>query len=149
MEGQHRGRGVRMQGGRVRGGCSEGATKCMTKTKCLWFYPPPSRQCFVVGLSREKEMPEHDAAIQLNLARSRQEVQYWNNTQHPVTFQNKTFRVDTSTHREASCLSYCALADSNRNGWGLPEGGAKPDRRRNSADRIQLKLGWLISQSHG
>ena len=50
-------------------------------------YPPPFCQCSVqshtptnlnahlaVGLSREKEMPEHDAAIQLNLARSRQEV---------------------------------------------------------------------------
>ena len=28
----------------------------------------------LVGLSREKEMPEQDAAIQLNLARSRQKV---------------------------------------------------------------------------
>ena len=42
-------------------------------------------------------MPEHDAAIQLNLAQSRQEVKRRNNKQHPVTFQNKTLRVDTST----------------------------------------------------
>ena len=52
-------------------------------------------------------MPEQDAAIQLNLARSRQEVKRQNNKLHPVTFQNKTLRVDTSTHREASCLVYC------------------------------------------
>ena len=42
-------------------------------------------------------MQEHDTAIQLNLARSRQEVKRRNNKQHPVTFQNKTLRVDTST----------------------------------------------------
>ena len=41
-------------------------------------------------------MAEHDAAIQLNLAPSRHEVKRWNNKQHPVTFQNKTHRVDTS-----------------------------------------------------
>ena len=56
-----------------------------------------------------------------------------------VTFQNKTFRVDTSTHREASCLTYCAVADSNRNQWGLPEGGAKPGRSRNAETPIQWK----------
>ena len=39
----------------------------------------------------------HNAAIQLNSARSRQEVKHRNNKQHPVTFQNKTLRVDTST----------------------------------------------------
>ena len=75
-----------------------------------------------------QEMQEHDAAIQLNLARSRQEVKHRNNKQHPVTFQNKTLHVDTSTRREASCLPYCAVVDSNRNWWGLPEGGAKRDR---------------------
>ena len=42
-------------------------------------------------------MPEHDAAIKLNLATSRQEVKCQNNKHHPLTFQNKTFRVDTST----------------------------------------------------
>ena len=42
-------------------------------------------------------MPEHDAAVQLNLAWSTQEVKRRNNKQHPVTFQNKTLRVDTST----------------------------------------------------
>ena len=42
-------------------------------------------------------MPEHNAAIQLNLARSRQEVKCQNNKQHLVTFQNKTLRVDTNT----------------------------------------------------
>ena len=42
-------------------------------------------------------MPEHDAAIQLNLAPSGQEVKCQNNKQHPVTFKNKTLRVDTST----------------------------------------------------
>ena len=94
-------------------------------------------------------MPEHDTAIQLNLAWSRQEVKRQNNKQHPVTFQNKTLRVDTSTRREASCLPYCAMADSNRNPWGLLEGGAKLDRSRNAADYIQWKLGRLISLSHG
>ena len=69
-------------------------------------------------------MLEQDAAIQLNLARSRQEVKCQNNKLHPVTFQNKTLRVDTSTHREASCPLYCAVADSNRNWTGLPDGGA-------------------------
>ena len=102
-----------------------------------------------VGLSREKEMPEQDAAIQLNLARSRQEVKRQNNKLHPVTFQNKTLRVDISTHREASCLPYCAVRGSNRNWWGLPDGGAKPDQSRNAADHIQWKLGRLISHSHG
>ena len=43
-------------------------------------------------------MPEQDAAIQLNLARSRQEVKRQNNKLHPVTFQNKTLRVDTQQH---------------------------------------------------
>ena len=52
-------------------------------------------------------MPEQDAAIQLNLAQSRQEVKRQNNKLHPVTFQNKTLRVDTSTHREAR--SYLGL----------------------------------------
>ena len=61
-------------------------------------------------------MPEHDAAIQLNLARSRQEVKRQNIKQNRVTFQNKTLRVDTSTRREASCLPYCTVADSNRIG---------------------------------
>ena len=42
-------------------------------------------------------MPEHDTAIQLNLARSRQEVKRRNNNQHLVTFENKTVRDDTST----------------------------------------------------
>ena len=42
-------------------------------------------------------MPEHHAAIQLNLAWSRQEVKRQNIKQSPVTFQNKTLRVDTST----------------------------------------------------
>ena len=54
-----------------------------------------------------------DAAIQLNLAWSRQEVKRQNNKLHQFTFQNKTLRVDTSTHCEASCLPYCAIADSN------------------------------------
>ena len=40
-------------------------------------------------------MPEHDAAIQLNLALSRQEVKHRNNKQHLVTFQNKTLCVDS------------------------------------------------------
>ena len=89
-------------------------------------------------------MQEHKAAIQLNLVWSRQEVKQQNNKLHPVSFQNKTLHVDTSTHREASCLPYCAVADSNCNRWGLPEGGAKPDQSRNPA-----KLGQLISHSHG
>ena len=92
---------------------------------------------------------EKDAAIQLNLALSRQEVKRQNNKRHPVTFQNKTLSVDTSTFRESSCLPYCTMADSNRNRWGLPEGGAKPDRSRNPVDRIQWKMGRLISYSHG
>ena len=77
-------------------------------------------------------MLEHDAAVQLNLARSRQDVKRRNNKLHLVTFQNETLRVDTSTHREASCLPYCTVADSNRNRWGLPGGGAKPDWSRNA-----------------
>ena len=93
-----------------------------------------------LGLSREKEMLEQDAAIQLNLARSRQEVERQNNKLHPVTFQNKTPGVDTSTHREASCLPYCAVADSNHNWWGLPEGGAKPDRSGPLSSGIQIPL---------
>ena len=72
-------------------------------------------------------MLEQDPAIQLNLARSRQEVKHQNNKLHSVTFQNKTLRVVTSTHREASCLPYCAVADSSRNRWGLRDGGVKPD----------------------
>ena len=54
--------------------------------------PEPSTQDFYFW-----QMPEHNAAIQLNSARSRQEVKHRNNKQHPVTFQNKTLRVDTST----------------------------------------------------
>ena len=42
-------------------------------------------------------MLEHDAAVQLNLTRSRQEVKRRNNKRHPVTSQNKTLAVDTST----------------------------------------------------
>ena len=116
-------------------------------------------------------MPEHNAAIKLNLARSRQEVKRQNNKQHPVTFQNKTLCVDISIQiskkrqtqglhwpfgrehfmllflitqtyncgfewlcdcviiaetpwpRDTSCLLYCAMADSNHNWWGLPDGG--------------------------
>ena len=86
-------------------------------------------------------MPEQDTAIQLNLARSRQEVKRQNNKLHSVTFQNKTLRVDTSTHREASCLPYCAVVDSNCNRWGLPEGGAKPDWSRNAANPYPVEIG--------
>ena len=93
-------------------------------------------------------MPEQDAAVQLNLAQSRQEVKRQNNKLHPVTFQNKTLRVDTSTHREASCLRYCAVVDSNRNRWELLEGGVKPYQSRNQRTPIQWKLGRLISHSH-
>ena len=67
-----------------------------------------------MGISREKGVPEQDAAIQLNLAWRRQEIKCQNNKLHPVTYNN-TLRVDTSTHREASCLPYCAIADSNCN----------------------------------
>ena len=84
-------------------------------------------------------MAEQDAAVHLNLAQSRQEVKRRNNKLHPVTFQNKKHRVDTSTHREASYLPYCTVADSNRNRWGLPEGGAK--QGRNTVDPVQWKLG--------
>ena len=42
-------------------------------------------------------MPEHDVAIQLNLSWSRLEDKRRHIKQHPVTFQNKTLRVDTST----------------------------------------------------
>ena len=66
-------------------------------------------------------MPEHDTAIQLNLAQSEQEAKCRNNKQHPLTFQNKTLRVDTSSRLEASCLPYCAVADSNHSRWRLPE----------------------------
>ena len=49
----------------------------------------------------------------------------------------------------ASCLPYCAAADSNCNQWGLPDGGAKPDRSRNAADRIQWKLGVSADEKPG
>ena len=42
-------------------------------------------------------MPEHDAASQLNLAPSRQEVMHRNNHITSGYFQNKTLCVDTST----------------------------------------------------
>ena len=86
-------------------------------------------------------MLKQDAAIQLNLARSRQEIKRRNNKLPIVTFQNLTLHVDTSTHREASCLPYCAVADSNRNRWGLPKGGAKPDRSRNAVDPYPVEIG--------
>ena len=86
-------------------------------------------------------MPEQDAAIQLNLAQSRQEVKRQNNKLHLVTFQNKTLRVDTSTHREASCLLYCTATDSNCNRWGLQDSGAKLDRSRNAADPYPVEIG--------
>ena len=66
-------------------------------------------------------MPEQDAAIQLNLAQSRQEVKRQNNKLHPYTFRNETLHVDTSTQCEASCPPHCAVADSDHNRWGLPE----------------------------
>ena len=68
-------------------------------------------------------MLEQDAAIQLNLA---WKVKPRNNKLHPVTFQNKTPRVDTSTHREASSLPYCAVAESNRN--EASKTGSEPQR---------------------
>ena len=86
-------------------------------------------------------MLEQEAAIQLNLARSRQEFKRQNNKLHPVTFQNKTLRVDISTHREASCLPYCTVADSNGNRWGLPDGEANPDRSRNAAYPYPVETG--------
>ena len=89
-------------------------------------------------LSREEEMPERDAAIQLNLARSRQEVKCRNNKQHPVTFQNKTRRVDTC--REACCLPYCAVADSNHSRWGLPEGKTVSETQRSGLYPVETGL---------
>ena len=54
------------------------------------------------------QMPEYHAAIQLNLARSRQEVKRQINKQHLVTFQNKTLCVDTSTQisKKLFCWSF-------------------------------------------
>ena len=44
--------------------------------------------------------------------------------------------------RDARCLAYCAAAaDSNHNRWGLPDGGAKPDRSRNAADTYPVEMG--------
>ena len=84
------------------------------------------------GLGREKEMPEHDAAIQLNLARSRQEVMRQNNKQHPVIFQNKTLGVDTHVVKPAVCLTApwrtqtttsgdCQRAEQNRIGAAMQQ----------------------------
>ena len=47
--------------------------------------------------------------------------------------------VETPRPRDASCLPYCAVADSKRNRWGLPDSGAKPDRSSN-ADSMQGKF---------
>ena len=50
-------------------------------------------------------MPEHDATIQLNLARSRQEVKCQNNKQCPVTFQNTTStQISKKRHTQALLL---------------------------------------------
>ena len=49
--------------------------------------------------------------------------------------------MGTPRPRDTSCLPYWAVADSNRNQWGLPDGGAKPDRSCNAADSVQGKLG--------
>ena len=102
-----------------------------------------------VGLSREKEMPKQDAAIQLNLAWSGQEVKRQNNKLHLVTFQNKTLRVDTSTHHEASCLPYCAWLTQTATGGDCQK--AEQNRIGATTQRtpIQWKLGRLISHCHG
>ena len=69
-------------------------------------------------------MLEHDAEMQMNLAWSRQEVKRRNN-KLPVT--------GTLWPRDASCLPYCAVADSDRNRWGLPDGG----RQSKSGSELQ------------
>ena len=61
----------------------------------LFHHAPPPAPCLPVVT--HVSMQEHDTAIQLNLAPSRQEVKRKNNKKHPVSFQNKTLRVDTST----------------------------------------------------
>ena len=42
--------------------------------------------------------------------------------------------------RDASCLSYCAVADSKCNWWGLLDGGAKPDQSRNAVVTYPVEL---------
>ena len=46
----------------------------------------------------------------------------------------------TPQSRDASCRPYCAVADSKRNRWGSPDGGAKPDRSRNAADTYPVEI---------
>ena len=43
------------------------------------------------------------------------------------------YRGNSSASR-ASCLPYCAMADSKHNPWGLPDGGAKPDWSCNTVE---------------
>ena len=48
--------------------------------------------------------------------------------------------MGTPRPRDASCLPYCTMADSNRNWWGLLDGGAKPDRSRNAAETYPVEI---------
>ena len=53
----------------------QGNNKASTEQKlCSYKYSGTDNQDFFIW-----RMPEHDAAIQLNLAPSRQEVKHWNN----------------------------------------------------------------------
>ena len=72
----------------------QGNDKASTEQKlCNYKYSGTDDQDFYIW-----RMPEHDAAIQLNLAPSRQQVKHRNNNITSGYFQNKTLCVDTSTH---------------------------------------------------
>ena len=49
--------------------------------------------------------------------------------------------VGTPLPSDASCLPYCAVANSNHNWWGLLDGGAKPDWSCNAADPYPVEFG--------
>ena len=46
----------------------------------------------------------------------------------------------TPQPRDASCLLYCAMADSKHNRWGLPDGRAKPDWSHNAEDTYPVEI---------
>ena len=49
---------------------------------------------------------------------------------------------------DASCLAYCAVADSNSNQLGWLDGGAKLDRSSNAADMYPVEIGFKATVLH-
>ena len=50
--------------------------------------------------------------------------------------------AETPRPRDASCLPYCPAADSNRNRWGLPDGG------RQSKTGLELQRSGHVSSGN-